>query len=184
MEYTDEEWRPIPGWEGLYEISNKGRVRSLGRWVSFGNQMRYAKPTILKPAKTNGRYYKVGLRQFGCVKYYLVHRLVAMAFIPNPDDLPEIDHIDENIFNNEVSNLRWADRKIQQHGTALERAKQTKIARLDGKPVLQKLNGVIVGGYPNVATAARALGVKGCNCISQAALGKRRSAYGYEWQYL
>lgn len=96
----DEIWRDISGYEGLYQVSNKGRVRSI----------RDGKILILKPCKRH-RYLTVGLRKNGVHKNFMVHRLVAQAFIPNPENKPMVDHIDANKTNNCVENLRWATDK-------------------------------------------------------------------------
>jgi hypothetical protein len=94
-----EEWRKIEGFDD-YEVSNLGRVRSL----------KFGKERILKQVLDNG-YWKVSLSNKKA-REYTIHRLVALAFIPNPDNLPEIDHIDIDGQNNSISNLRWADRSI------------------------------------------------------------------------
>ena len=92
-----EEWRDIIEYEGLYQISNKGRVKSLGN-----NKNRKEKILSLKPI--NG-YMRVFLYKNGKPKPYSVHRLVAIAFIPNPNNYPEVNHIDEDKTNNIVENL-------------------------------------------------------------------------------
>ena len=103
-----EIWRNISGYEGIYQVSNKGRVRSI----------RDGKILILKPCKRNG-YLMIGLRKNGAHKNFQVHRLVAQAFIPNPENKPMVDHIDTNKLNNCVENLRWATDK-ENHRYAAE----------------------------------------------------------------
>lgn len=111
----EEIWKPVAGYEELYAVSNLGRVKSL-------NYNHTGKEKILKPFKTNG-YLLVGLSKKGKVKRFLVHRLVASAFIPNPKGLPEINHLDENKANNVATNIEWCDRWRNMHyGTLYERS--------------------------------------------------------------
>lgn len=99
-----EVWKPIEGYEGLYEVSNLGRVRSLELRNGSG---RHQKVAILS-STDNGHGYKIiGLRINGKRKNHYVHRLVAQAFVPNPDNLPVVDHVDHNRWNNFANNLRW-----------------------------------------------------------------------------
>lgn len=102
-----EEWRPVVGFEGLYEVSDKGRVKSLARIVKgkIGTTKRL-KGKILRP-KISNRYQRVWLCRDGFKKIYGIHRLVAQAFIPNPQNKPQVNHIDANPANNFVSNLEW-----------------------------------------------------------------------------
>lgn len=94
-----ERWRDIKGYEGLYQISNCGRVKSL----------KYCKEKILKSIKSSNGYLQVNLYKDGKRKYFLVHRLVATAFIYNIENYSQINHKDEIKSNNYVSNLEWCD---------------------------------------------------------------------------
>ena len=104
----NEIWKPIKGFEGFYEISNYGRVKSVKRTIRSGKG--YGKHEyggrILKHSETNG-YSRVTLCKGRLLSYFSVHRLVAEAFIPNPDNKPEIDHINTLRNDNRAVNLRW-----------------------------------------------------------------------------
>ena len=115
--YENEEWKPIIiekngilyDYTGLYEVSNLGRVRSLDRTSSDG---RVLKGKILKLRLINNGYLRVGLNKDGRGQiFFRVHRLVATAFVPNPDNLPVVNHKDEDKSNNCVSNLEWCTQK-------------------------------------------------------------------------
>ena len=111
-----EEWRAVPGYEGLYEVSNIGNVRNVRR------------NTLLRLTKTNNGYIRVGLCKNGIKTGFQVHRLVAQAFIPNPNNLPQVNHLDENKTNNNVDNLEWCTAKYNlSYGTARTRSINTKI---------------------------------------------------------
>ena len=124
-----EEWRPIEGYEGLYEVSSYGRVRSLDRYVKTCYEAyKLHKGKILSPAKDKNGYLKVNLCCNGKHNTIRVHKLVAQAFIPNPDNLPEVNHKDEVKTNNNVDNLEWCDRSYNiSYGTRTERQKKTNI---------------------------------------------------------
>ena len=111
-----EEWKEIPGYEGLYEVSNMGNVRNVRR------------NKLLRLSKTNNRYIRVSLCKNGIKTGLTVHRLVTEAFLPNPDNLPEVNHKDEDKTNNRVENLEWCDHKYNMnYGTRNIRAKETAI---------------------------------------------------------
>lgn len=111
MIFMQEEWKDIVDFEGLYQVSNFGRVRSLDRVVKRGvSGSLLVRGQILKPQISKGYYY-VRLCNSGFWKSILVHRLVAQAFIPNTHDLPEINHKDENKLNNCSHNLEWCTRQ-------------------------------------------------------------------------
>lgn len=100
----EEEWRDIEGFEGLYQISNMGRIKSLARYSSQGH---WLPERILSIAHAISGYTDVSLYKNGQRFHKKPHRLVAEAFIPNPENLPEVDHKDTNKDNNCVDNLRW-----------------------------------------------------------------------------
>lgn len=108
-----EIWKDINGYEGIYQISNLGNVKSLDRYVNSAiknNSKVKRKGQLLKP-KLNQGYYEVSLIVGNNRKWFKVHRLVAEAFIPNPNNYPQINHKDEIKTNNRVDNLEWCDAK-------------------------------------------------------------------------
>jgi hypothetical protein len=175
-----EEWRDVPGYEGLYEVSNLGEVRSLDRITTMKNEVkRITHGKLLKQGKYNSKsnYRGVALCKEGISTKHSVHRLVALAFIPNPENLPEINHKDENKQNNRVDNLEWCDRKYNNtYGTAKLRAAATS-----GKPVLQLKNGVIVNAWPSQGLAA-AFTSASQSGISACLRGECKTSGGYEWE--
>lgn len=121
---TEEIWRPVVGYEGLYEVSSYGRVRSLDRYDSRNH---FIKGRIMKFRNCRG-YLRVTLCNNGLYNQISVHRLVAQAFIPNPDNLPMVNHKDEDKTNNIVENLEWCDAKYNNsYGTITERRINSKI---------------------------------------------------------
>lgn len=121
---TEEIWRPVVGYEGLYEVSNTGLIRSLDRFV--GNRNRIKGKILSIRIEKNG-YCSVALSKYGKIKRYKIHRLVAQAFIPNPEGLPEVNHLDEDKTNNSVDNLEWCDRKYNMNfGSRLNKSLLTK----------------------------------------------------------
>lgn len=106
----EEVWKPIKGYEGIYEVSNYGRIKSLQRIRNNKNGLITLKTSIRKPQVSRGGYLCVILRKHNDPKYHYVHRLVASAFIPNPNNYPFINHIDEVKTNNQVNNLEWCSR--------------------------------------------------------------------------
>ena len=146
-----EIWKPVIGYEGLYEVSNWGRVKSL----------KFGKERILKLFKDTSGYLCVKLCKNTNQCQFKVHRLVAQAFIPNPNNLPQINHKDECKTNNIVSNLEWCDRKYNiNYGTRTEKcSKKVYQYTLDGKFVKEWKSTMECGrnGYNkgNVAACCR-----------------------------
>lgn len=168
-----EIWKDIEGYEGLYKISNMGNVKSL-------NYNHTGKEGILKNYKDTGGYLFIGLFKDGKRKNCIIHRLVAEAFIPNPDNLPEVNHKDENKSNNRADNLEWCSR--QYNNTYNDRAK--KAGKKISKPVIgiNKVSGLILE-FPSAMEAERKLGVSNSSII-QCCKGKKNSAGGFYWKYV
>ena len=164
-----EIWRDIEGYKGLYQISNKGRVKSLYK----GSER------ILRPCIDGSGYMFVGLYHDNIRKYFKLHRLVAQAFIPNPHNLPEINHRDENKKNNCVENLEWMiHRDNLNYGTRNER-----VGDLLSKPILQySKSGEFIREWQGSREAERILGIANSNIIA-CCKGRYKSAGGFIWKY-
>lgn len=188
----NEHWKSIKGYEGLYEVSDLGNVRSLPRFATVTrNGLTYSRPyegKVLKPTHRQHGYLGVMLYGKGGhkkrgFKTFSVHRLVAEAFIPNPENLPEVNHLDENKQNNRADNLEWASHiDNTRYGTAGQRrgAKLTNGVR--SRKVSQfTMDGTFVREFPSFAEANRNGFASGniVKCIK----GKYRHAYGYLWKY-
>lgn len=177
----NEIWKPVVGYEGAYEVSNLGRVRSVTRvrCAAYGSTAVVKGTELAIRENTNNKYLLVRLNMGGQCRHKLVHRLVAEAFIPNPNNLPQINHKDENPHNNRVENLEWCDRYYNNHyGTGKLRAAMTR-----GFSVIQMdMDGNEIARYWSAREAARAIG-KSQAAISRACTGAYKQAYGYLWKY-
>ena len=173
------EWRDIKGYEGLYQVSDEGEVKSLGNGNSSNSKER-----ILKSANNGWGYLQVLLYKNGKRKRFLIHKLVAMMFLPNPSNLPEINHKDENKQNNKVDNLEFCDRKYNtNYGTRNQKIAEKNSNGKSSKPVTQySLNGHFIRQYPSTMEVQRTFGYNH-NYISSACIGKYNQAYGYRWSY-
>ena len=179
-----EIWKPISGYEGFYEVSNLGRIRSLERIVECSDgRKRKIKNRILKGSSYSGGYSGVTLHKDGCTKTANIHRIVAEAFVPNPLEKEEVNHKDENPSNNHATNLEWVTHKENiNYGTRTERARETT-TKLQGKAVQQfSKDGKLVAEYESLSAAGNATGAHVPN-ILKCAKGIYKTAGGYIWKY-
>ena len=184
-----EQWKDIEGYEGLYQVSNLGNVRSLK--FSGGNKVK-----LLKQNTTKEGYKRVGLCKNGKRKDYRIHRLVAMTFIPNPDNLPIINHKDEDKTNNNVKNLEWCTYEYNNnYGTRNERAGKNISKSIRGKkgkdasaskPILMyDKEGNFIRRFDCTRDTNEYFGKKNayknvCMCLT----GRQKTAYGYVFKYV
>lgn len=181
-----EIWRPIAGYEGLYEVSSLGRVRSLDRRVEVpctrwgGTMLRPIRGRILKPFTDCNEYFTLTLCHTGKRWAASVHRLVADAFCHRPGGCDEVNHRDGVKQNNDFTNLEWTT-----HQANVAHAVETGLTK-KRKPIVGTC--IKTGAsteYISATHAAHAMGKKGrCGTISMAANGKLKTASGHTWQYL
>lgn len=174
MDKKLEEWRAVVGYEGLYEVSSFGRVRNK-------NTLK-----VLSQSKSRQGYYRVSLWKINKSIKYSAHRLVALAFIENPDDKPQVNHIDENKTNNCVENLEWCTQiENHNHGTINERISKA----LTNNPKKSKPVGAfddsmnLIFTFPSVYEASRVTGIN-VSCIRDSLHKRTIRAGGYIWQFL
>lgn len=163
-----EVWKDIKGYEGLYQISNLGRVKSFPRAGTKGG--------ILKQFTNGHGYTTVSLFKDKLLKTYLVHRLVGNHFLENPDNLPQINHKDENRKNSCVTNLEWCTCKYNNNYGSKNTKLSKKVAQYD-------LNGNFIRIYDSINEVKTVLG-KSVGNIGQCCQHKRKSAIGYKWEYV
>ena len=183
----NEVWKDIVGYEGLYQVSNLGRVKSLKRKVYAGrNRMRWQYERILSNNKTNGNgYIVVSLNKESKSKNKYVHRLVAEAFLENPNNYKYINHKDQNTFNNNVNNLEFCTAQYNStyRDAHIKRGLKHRNNLVNSKKVYQlDENENIIKEFPSMAEANRQLGTNHTSiyaCIN----GKQKHAFGYKWKY-
>lgn len=179
--FEQEEWRDIKGFEGLYQVSNMGRVKSQSRKVRANTcGIRLLPEKILRDCKSNSGYKLVVLCKEGKHFNKMVHRLVAESFLPNPQNFAEVNHKDEDKLNNSLDNLEWCDRTYNaNYGTGVSRCSKKKC-----KPVsMVDVGGRVVCQFGSALEAERETGV--CRKkISSVCLGKRKKAGGYLWRFV
>lgn len=166
----EELWKDIEGFEGLYQISTNGRVRGFVR----------VKGKILSPHKNEDGYLQIRLHKDGKKYSKYVHRLVAMAFIPNPKNLPEVNHKDENKRNNSVNNLEWCTHEYNiTYGTCQKRSSDSYAARTI--PILMfDLEGHLLARFDNFRQIEQELGFDH-STISSCCNGRYKTSHGYIW---
>ena len=177
-----EIWKDIPGYEGLYQVSNLGNVRSL----RYGNRDE-VRELFLKP-HTNG-YLQVELHKNGKRKMFTVHRLVAKAFVDGYDEGLMVNHIDENKKNNVATNLEWVSASQNvlhsiSHRKVVKTRNYPKFhPRTDKRPVVQmSLDGEPIKHWSSTIEVKEKLGYSDWS-VKQCCRGNRQTAYGYKWQY-
>ena len=172
-----EIWKDIPNYEGLYQASNLGRVKSLER--SYRR-----KEKILKPGINQYGYYQVALCKQSIVKRYLVHRLVWEAFNGTIPENMQVNHINEIKTDNRLENLNLMTAKENSNwGSRNERMTKKLINGKKSKPVLQfTLDGIFVKEYPSAHQVERELGFYQGNIVN-CCNGKRKTAHGFKWKY-
>ena len=176
-----EEWKDIRGFEGRYQVSNFGRIRSVNHYAKIKNgNTRIVVGKILKQWKTCNGYMFVKMWSNGKRKNLAVHRLVAMAFIENPNNFLLVNHKDEIKNNNIFFNLEWCNHSYN----ALYGTCQTRLNKYKQKSVemLDKNTKEVVNVFNSMKKAAETLGI--CKeQISSVCRGKRKTAGGYLWRY-
>ena len=164
-----EEWRDIEGYEGLYQVSNYGRVKSL----------KHLDELVLKPSKKRNGYLGVVLCENGNTHSFGVHRLVAEVFIPNPQNLPQVNHKDEDKTNNRVENLEWCSSKYNvNYGN-----RNTICAEIFSKKVYQyTLDNELVKIWQSTQECGRNGFLQ--SCVSSCCQGKQKTHKGFKWSYV
>jgi len=185
---VNEVWKDIKGYEGLYQVSNYGKVKSLKRKVYSGkNRFRWHYERIMSNKKNNGNgYIVVSLNKNGRSQNKYVHRLVAEAFIENPNNLKYINHKDETKSNNNVKNLEWCTAEYNCKYNDRHKKIGLKMINNKGnsKPIYQlNDNNEVINQYPSISEASRQLKVS-YQAISDCLKGKQQHSAGYRWKYL
>ncbi len=172
-------WKDVIGYKELYIVSNHGEIKSLGWKVPNGNTFSYRKGRILKP-KIRGRYHAVDLYTGQCRKTISVHRIVAQAFIANPEYKPHVNHIDGDRMNNNATNLEWvtpSENLKHAFKIGLRIAKVRCVAQIDIR------TRKILHVWPSIKNAAIFFGLPNGSNIIRSCKNKGSVCKGYLWRY-
>lgn len=180
-----EEWRDIKGYEGMYQVSNLGNVKSIERKAWNGRGYRVIKERIMKTYDNGYGYLFVYLTKDGEQEKCYIHRLVAEAFLENPDNLPEVNHISEDKTDNRLSNIEWCSHIYNQnYGTRNKRIAEamTNHPKLSKAVIgINKVSGLIVE-FSSAHEASRQLGIDQGH-ITDCLKGRYKSSGGFYWMY-
>lgn len=186
----EEIWKDIKGFEGRYQVSNLGRVRSLDfTWSTYNYKTRgyvecKKKGRILKSSVQNNGYLRVCLKIHSKNYYKILHRLVATAFIPNPENLPAVNHKDEDKANNVVSNLEWCTHKYNSnYGTRNERLREYSISNVMRPVVQYDMEGNVIDTFESLSDAANKTGIPNAD-ICGVCKGRRKTTHGFVFKFL
>lgn len=174
-----EEWKDIHNFEGLYLISNLGNVKSIERYKRNNNGIQLVRERLLALNPDKDGYLRVCLSKNGIHYAKSVHRLVAESFIPNPNNLPVVNHKNENKQDNRAENLEWCTVQYNtMYGTG-----RIKTSMKQGKSVEQlDLDGNVINEFYSMGVAAKMIGIPQPN-IHKVCTGIRLTAGGYKWRY-
>lgn len=181
-----EIWKDIPGYEGLYQASSLGRIKSIDRAITYSNRHNHIhKGKILIQRECTGGYLYAVLSKEGKVKNCRVHRLVASSFIPNPNNLPQVNHLDKNRKNNSVLNLQWCTGSENQiHSFTNGRSRDTKqLIEANKKPIAVIKDGKIIHTFNSLKECCKSLGMSN-SCIRRVIKGERKHYLGYKFEYI
>ena len=179
-----EEWKDIQGFEGFYQVSNLGHIRSVDRFVKKHNGKRLIKGKILSPSKSKRTgYYQIHLYKLGCVYRYNVHSLVAKAFIPQ-NGKPYVNHKDGQKENNMADNLEWVTcTENHYHAVRIGANKNYGTNNYRARRVIQlSKDGKVIKLWECIKDAERSLGIHEANIV-KCCTGKRKTTGGFMWKY-